>query len=86
MPIGWAEFVPDLDLFLRICRALNATPNDLLGVHSLPNRQGNDHFGTAPTALPEPAAFELAEIGPHGLRFQAIAWDICSGVVRLRQD
>lgn len=81
-----AEVEPDLELFLRICRVLNSTPNELLGFGPIPRRSGDAHPTAGPTGLPEPPASEFLSTGPHAIALQAIAWQLCSRVVKLRQD
>ena len=79
-----AEVEPDLDLLLRICGKLGVTPNDLLGIQTMPLPPGTL---TGPSVLAETAAgFSRpdAERSP-ALAVQSIGWALCERIAQLRQ-
>ncbi len=76
-----AEVEPDLELLMRICSVLNATPNDLLGADKLLPPAGSDaaHGHLAETG----AAITVAADTDRQL--QSIGWELCALVAELRQ-
>ena len=85
-----AEVEPDLELLVRICGTLGVTPNELLGIDSLPQ-------SPVPTAgaMADPQAefraefraeFPHAEAAPPAFALQSIGWSLCRLVVQLRQN
>lgn len=80
-----AEVEPDLELLLRICQALDVTPNELLSSDKL-----RAPAGSVPMSGPlaeTGATFSGADDADRhaALHLQSIGWDLCVVVTDLRQ-
>ena len=88
-----AEVEPDLELLMRICDALDVTPNDLLGVEpaalrsreTIPDPAAHPPSGAA--GLAEPAAGSAAADAESASTFavQSIGWMLCRRIAQLRR-
>ena len=81
-----AEVEPDLELLVRICGTLGVTPNELLGIDSLPQSAVPTAGAMADPPAEFRAEFPPAEAAPPAFALQSIGWSLCRLVVQLRQN